>query len=1005
MKTRLTLTATLILCTLNAGPALAEARVVNAERLTENIALDGVFRESAWEKAKWESGFFELRRVNVRAKAQTKVAVLYGARSLYVGVIAEDPTAANIVANISEDERNVFNDDSIELFINPHAYQDDRYFWFCFNSLGARADGKGLDGGSAVDRSWDGVWKVAARVGSDRWTAEVEIPFYVLELDDSVEGTWRFNVARNHRSGGATIYSTLNPLERGFQDPAHFGLLAGLDEDVLAPFAFELGRPSFKFQPQGERTQVRATMLVKNESGTARSLVAEGYLISPSEAVAVDESPFEIGDSEEKEVRLTNYLLSEAGRYRFMFNLRDRTDMRTVALRTHECEVSSVPVVVEIVKPAYRDTIYATAPLSEVEVRIRLRESPSLLRERRLVVALERGGGERIAERTISEPERSELHVSFPAEDLAEGEYVVAVTLLDKAGKDLFGVDKPFRKLPRAAGDEVVCDPVTGRVVLVNGRPFMPVGWAALNPTQMKAATRAGFNSIFHYYPSSPPGTDEAAYVDLRLDTAAKYGLKTTQYAYPDYQFVRAIARSPRTRALTDQQKERIRKAVENYRDHPGLFAWYLADEPESSETNPTLLREVKRLVADCDPYHPTFIVNNSPFGHHTYKECADIFAPDVYSFHRKGKFDYDFTRERVVASLDAAFEATRGRKPVWVIFEAFNAAATGTNFADARGLTFEEYRVLVHLAIIHRANGFFFYKADSPYAEYPELKIGLEKFLVPMLRSLAPVILFGNDRQLKVSSSTGKVHALLLGHQGDLYLFAANAAAEPADVTFEAEDLRGKVLRIIGERGEVRCGQNAFERTFAGHEAHVYTTLGEKVLSIDLEEVRAAIGNAVAALRKKGNLAYADPLRPSAVVTNASSIDGQHDCHLVTDGMTGGQSYWQDRTRHEFPDWIEVRLAKRQTIARVIVYTPNLRDYELQCYDGDSWETLDSVTGNVKTTVTHRFRPVPAERVRLLIHAVNPLPPYTVDGVTLEHVTRSIAGFSRVHEIEVYEE
>ena len=1001
--TRYCVAASLLLSMVLHHAATGASRIVEAEKTAERMTLDGAFSETSWGTAAWQSGFFELRRTGVKVNAQTRVAVLCGDRALYIGVIAEDPSASSLVAKVTEDDRRVFDDDSIEIFLNPHAYQDERYFWLCFNSIGTRSDGKGIQAGAAMDLSWSAPWKVATAVSGDRWAAEVEIPFYILEIDDRVDGTWRFNVGRNHRSGGKTIHSTLNPLEGGFQNAPGFGFLAGLDRSSLSAFAWDVGRPAFAFAPKGERMRVEVNVPVKNKSGAARELVAEGYLISPEERIAVDEFAFHLDVSGEKEVHLANYLVSEAGDYEFMFNLRDRRNMKTVHLSTSECQVSFVPMVVEIVKPAYRDTIYATAPLDEVEVRIRLREEPTALRDRRLNVVLQARNGALMGEEKLSDIEKDAVSVTFPAQGLAEGQYDIVVTLSNKVGEQIARIEKTITKRGRSEGDEVVCDPVTGRVILVNGKPFMPIGWGALNPTQMQAAAAAGYNCIFHYYPSAPPESDAGEYVKLRLDTAVRYGLKTTQYAHPSYAFLRHLGRV-RASGLNEEQKQRITEGVEAYKDHQGLFAWYLSDEPECHEESPVMLKALKGLVSELDPYHPTLIVNNSPQGHHTYKDGADIYAPDVYSFHKKDRFDYDFTRERVVASLDAAYEATQGRKPIWIIFEAFNSAATGTNFEDMRGLTFEEYRVLVHLAITHRANGFFLYKADSPYTEYPELKIGWEQCLVPTLQYLSQVILFGTEKPLKVSSDTGKVHALLKEHKGELYLVAANAAATPAQATFQTADgLEGKTLKLVGEAGEIKCDRNGFDHMFDAYEAHVYTTLQTPAPLTDLEAVRATIREAVAALRKAGNLAYADPLRKSAVVTAASSTNNQLDCHLVTDGMTGGLSYWQDRTRNEFPDWVEVKLAERQQINKVIVYTPNLKDYDLQYEDGDDWKTLDKVVGNTKTTITHRFEPVAAERIRLLIHAVNPPPPYTVDGLTLDYVTQSLGGFSKVHEVEVY--
>ena len=277
-------------------------RTVRAERTTEQVRLDGEFREGAWQKARWESGFHELRRTGVVVEVQTKVAALHDERNLYIGIIAEDPTVAGLVAKVTQDERRVFDDDSIEIFLNPHAYQEERYFWMCFNSLGTRSDGKGIQAGAAMDKSWNGNWKVATAVGKGQWRAEVKVPYYALEIDDQVGDTWRFNVGRNYKSGKKPVWSTLNPLPGGFQDAPGFGFLTGLDKSLVSAFAWEVGRPVFTCIPKDEQMQVEVTVPVKNSTGKPRELAVEAYLISPQEKVAVAKVQLDLADSETKEI-------------------------------------------------------------------------------------------------------------------------------------------------------------------------------------------------------------------------------------------------------------------------------------------------------------------------------------------------------------------------------------------------------------------------------------------------------------------------------------------------------------------------------------------------------------------------------------------------------------------------------------------------------------------------------------------------------------------------------
>jgi hypothetical protein len=103
----------------------------------------------------------------------------------------------------------------------------------------------------------------------------------------------------------------------------------------------------------------------------------------------------------------------------------------------------------------------------------------------------------------------------------------------------------------------------------------------------------------------------------------------------------------------------------------------------------------------------------------------------------------------------------------------------------------------------------------------------------------------------------------------------------------------------------------------------------------------------------------------------------------------------WMDETKG-FPAWVEIRLPKPETIARVVVYASppwqiqsSLLDYELQAEIGGQWKTLEHMqepartftilTPVTKTTVDsfysdrwifqHHFPPVTTQKIRLLVH------------------------------------
>ncbi|MDD6308288.1 MAG: carbohydrate binding domain-containing protein [Clostridia bacterium] len=77
---------------------------------------------------------------------------------------------------------------------------------------------------------------------------------------------------------------------------------------------------------------------------------------------------------------------------------------------------------------------------------------------------------------------------------------------------------------------------------------------------------------------------------------------------------------------------EKAIKAVEAYKDHPGLFGWILMDEPSVYSLEPetdSWLEEGYKIVRERDPNHPVFIVDNSTSKFSP--KYADIVAYDLY--------------------------------------------------------------------------------------------------------------------------------------------------------------------------------------------------------------------------------------------------------------------------------------------------------------------------------------------------------------------------------------
>ena len=76
--------------------------------------------------------------------------------------------------------------------------------------------------GKKMDKDWNADWQGVAFVGTDRWTAELAIPWKVLGQTPKLGETRRANVARN-RKIKPTEMTVWSPMFKRFSDAEFYG--------------------------------------------------------------------------------------------------------------------------------------------------------------------------------------------------------------------------------------------------------------------------------------------------------------------------------------------------------------------------------------------------------------------------------------------------------------------------------------------------------------------------------------------------------------------------------------------------------------------------------------------------------------------------------------------------------------------------------------------------------------------------------------------------------------
>src|SRR4029078_12270586 len=134
----------------------------------------------AWESAPLINQFIQQEpKIGEPSTERTDVRLLYDSGHLYIAVHAFDSLPAGVVATEQRrDADRLLDEDNFQVILDT--FNDSRNgYMFVTTPLGAKLEqqiseeGEGNTRGtnSNINRNWDGIWDVAARITSDGWVA------------------------------------------------------------------------------------------------------------------------------------------------------------------------------------------------------------------------------------------------------------------------------------------------------------------------------------------------------------------------------------------------------------------------------------------------------------------------------------------------------------------------------------------------------------------------------------------------------------------------------------------------------------------------------------------------------------------------------------------------------------------------------------------------------------------------------------------------------------------
>ncbi len=982
MRLQLGRYACLAICLLFCRLAPAQP-VTQAIRAAEAVTLDGAVDEAAWDAAPWQGGFVSASAAAEnageprKAEVQTRFKMLYDDWGLWVAVECDEPTPGAIKAATVEHDGTVWADDCVELFFDP-AGEGRYYHHFLVNTRGVWYDDYGADYGLVHGKLWDCAIETAARVdaAAGKWAVEVRLPFGGLILNEDAGDNWLWNVTRERHAGGALQLSTWTPLKGNFHQPRLFGSLTGVDVDFRR-FALDLGEPKVSISRAASgATALGLSAKVKNQSGTSRRLVGTLGLF-PDGAESVSTEPVALPVGAEADIAFPDLTLrASLAEAKCLVSLTDAATGMLYKSVVRSVSAQYKPLSVKVLQPCYRNCIYATEKLSEIVFRADMApDVAATARSLRWRLEGEDGRAPGTGQATVSMGADQRL----PAPD-AVGTYRLVVEACGDDGEVLAAETQTIRKLPPPpAGNEVRIDEHGN--VLLNGEPFVGIGWYGSVPTEDPRADVIALQNV--QTPVVPIAPDISA-ITKPFEEHGIYSVVSIENGRLTYVF--SLWREPghtvpeEHRTLSSpsgEAREYFRRLIQMARAQPGLVGYYIADEPEISNTRSDYLENLYEFFRQEDPYHPVIVTNDTLDGivTHGYK-CADILAPDPYS----RNFDY------VPNFLKRCHEVMGpGQTIMLTPWHSSSQAHTTADYGSAPPYSYKVFRnqYLVSLAYGCRAWAGYTSPFFMPEIQY---RYGLPH-VWREVRFLEQAMAQPAHRDRPAVEADAEMASWIRRCDGHVYLVVVNhkPGAREARITHPLlEDLPELIVMSEGRR--VAVAEGGFSDHFEEGDARIYTTDPAAADFPTTAEVEAELARRQAETAKPGNLLHVDH------GTRASASDGHYApwfdqfYYYAINGITDDMG-WAVTHAGDKPASLELTMPQAHPIGRVVINTPNLKDYDLQLQGPDGEVHRAEIRGNEQTVVEHNFSPaVPCLKVRITALA-------------------SREGARQVSEIEAYEQ
>lgn len=815
----------------------AAPTVVEAVRTDRAPTIDGRLDDECWAAARPVTSFL-INNTDRPAQYPTAALVMFDDTHLYIGARCSEPAVANIqTRELPRDHDDVFRTDCIEVMLDPGRTRND-FFHFGVNASGAVADEARTQGGFIGDGSWDAPVQAAAFIGEDYWSCEIAIPFYALGLTPAVTDTWHINICREKKQPGENS----SIAEQGaFNIASRFVELHGVTAD-LHRFCYALGTPQPEQKIREGQVDLTLRVPVTNATGEAGARLLDAWLIGPQEQVVAAQATTAVPPGQSETVALGPMAIADQGEYTCYVRVADPVTKQALALSKSALRVQYVPLAIRLVTPWYRDAIFATQNVEQVELDVNVSLEPAALTGTTLEVTVAEAATGTVLATQRLDAVATTNRITFAATPLPEARMTLKARLTAVGGELLAETTHPLRKLPRVEGEVWLGRDLNWRV---DGELFF-----------LNGAWNYAEDYLPEYNAFTNGGPANVKLLDCRP-------MNDLYYKCP----------SMRGDALSEEDAALLREYARQAGRSAQLFAYYVSDEPEVTGTKARVLEQVYAVFADADPYHPVVLSNDSMEGLRAYADCADINGLHPYPVILRDREMNDLSPVAIFTSGAVSFFTDRSHKQtIAYLHQGFNYGDYGA--VNNRIPTYQEYRNQNLLALICGAKGIIQY--NRMVAHYPELYLGMPH-LAREHAYLGP-ILMAPEAEAQATADSEALRVLVKEYAGQIYILACNADLAGREVTLTVPGLAGRAQRlaVVSEEREVAIAGDAFTDHFGPFEAHVYTTGPAPALTA-VDSIVAEIAVANAARRKPGNLAFQEFEGDGVVVTASSNYASRY--------------------------------------------------------------------------------------------------------------------------------